>query len=55
MIFFAVALGGALGAVGRYGISLIPLKTVFPYLTFGSGAVRVKGWLVFTCNSHKMQ
>ena len=33
MSFLAVALGGALGAVGRYGISLISLKTVFPYLT----------------------
>ena len=28
-----VALGGALGAVCRYGISLIPCKTEFPVLT----------------------
>ena len=28
-----MALGGALGAVGRYGISLIPVKTSFPVLT----------------------
>ena len=31
--FLAVGLGGALGAMGRYGISLIPLKSVFPWLT----------------------
>ena len=29
-----VALGGALGAVARYAISLIPVKTGFPVLTF---------------------
>ena len=29
----AVGLGGALGAVGRYGISLLPLKSAFPWLT----------------------
>lgn len=28
-----VALGGALGAVARYAISLIPVKTQFPILT----------------------
>ena len=28
-----VALGGALGAMGRYGISLIPVKSSFPILT----------------------
>ena len=28
-----VALGGALGAIGRYTISLIPTKTEFPILT----------------------
>nr|MCR5784201.1 fluoride efflux transporter CrcB [Eubacterium sp.] len=26
--------GGGLGAVARYAISLIPVKTVFPFLTF---------------------
>lgn len=31
--FFVVALGGALGAAGRYGISLLPVKTSFPILT----------------------
>ena len=33
MSFLFVALGGALGAVGRYAISLIPIKTEFPILT----------------------
>ena len=33
MGFLFVALGGALGAVARYGISLIPVKTEFPFLT----------------------
>lgn len=33
MHFLFVALGGALGAIGRYAISLIPIKTEFPILT----------------------
>lgn len=33
MSFLIVALGGALGAVGRYVISLIPVKNGFPVLT----------------------
>ena len=33
MNFLFVALGGALGAVARYAISLIPVKTQFPILT----------------------
>ena len=33
MSFLFVALGGALGAIGRYAISLIPVKTEFPVLT----------------------
>ena len=33
MNFLFVALGGALGAVARYAISLIPAKTQFPVLT----------------------
>lgn len=32
-IFFWVALGGAVGAMGRYAISLIPAKTAFLILT----------------------
>jgi len=34
MNFLFVALGGAVGATARYGISLIPSKMVFPILTF---------------------
>lgn len=34
MNFLWVALGGAVGAVGRYAVSLLPLKTAFPWLTF---------------------
>ena len=33
MSFLFVALGGAIGAVGRYAISLIPVKNGFPILT----------------------
>ncbi|MCR4865879.1 MAG: fluoride efflux transporter CrcB [Lachnospiraceae bacterium] len=33
MSFLFVAFGGALGAVARYAISLIPCKTTFPILT----------------------
>lgn len=33
MEFFWVALGGAIGAMGRYAISLIPSKMTFPILT----------------------
>ena len=33
MNFIFVALGGAVGAMARYAISLIPLKTEFPFLT----------------------
>ena len=33
MGFVFVALGGAVGAMGRYAISLVPVKTGFPILT----------------------
>ena len=33
MNFLFVALGGGIGAIGRYAISLIPTKTEFPVLT----------------------
>ncbi len=32
--FLFAALGGAVGAAGRYAISLLPLKSEFPFLTF---------------------
>ena len=33
MGFFFVTLGGALGAAGRYALSLIPVRTEFPSIT----------------------
>ena len=33
MGFIWVALGGAVGAMARYAISLIPARTAFPFLT----------------------
>ena len=33
MTFIFVALGGAVGACARYAISLIPIKSQFPFLT----------------------
>ncbi len=33
MSFVFVALGGELGAIARYAISLLPVKTQFPILT----------------------
>ena len=44
MSFLYVALGGALGAMGRYAISLIPLRLAFPILTLATnilGAVAI--------------
>ena len=48
MSFVFVALGGALGAVARYAISLIPVKTQFPILTLATnilGAILI-GFIV---------
>ena len=48
MNFLFVALGGALGAVARYAISLIPVKTQFPILTLATnilGAILI-GFIV---------
>ena len=42
--FLLVGLGGALGAMGRYGISLLPVKGEFPVLTLATnllGAVLI--------------
>ncbi len=39
MSFFFVALGGAVGAVARYAISLIPVKTQFPVLTLATNLI----------------
>ena len=56
MNFIIVALGGALGALGRYSISLIPVKTTFPLLTFITnilGAILI-GFIVGLTDKRKM-
>ncbi len=55
MNFLFVALGGALGAVARYAISLIPVKTGFPILTLITniiGAVLI-GFVVGVTNNRE--
>lgn len=39
MSFFFVALGGTIGAVARYAVSLIPVKTQFPVLTLATNLI----------------
>lgn len=39
MSFLFVALGGAIGAMGRYAISLIPIRAEFPILTLITNVV----------------
>ena len=54
MGFIFVALGGAIGAMGRYAISLIPVKTGFPVLTLLTnilGAVLI-GFVVGFVSKH---
>ena len=53
MSFLFVALGGAVGAMARYAISLIPVKTGFPILTLItniSGAILIGFIVGFTSN-----
>ncbi len=53
MNFLFVALGGALGAVARYAISMIPVKSDFPILTLitnVAGAVLI-GFIVGVTSS----
>lgn len=55
MNFFVVALGGALGAVLRYGLSLIAVKSAFPLMTFITnvlGAVLIGFIVGLAGNSH---
>lgn len=55
MDFLFVALGGALGAMGRYAISLIPVKTEFPVLTLITnilGAILI-GFIVGVVNGRE--
>lgn len=50
-----VAFGGAIGAMGRYAISLIPVKAEFPILTLITniiGAVLI-GFIVGVVNTHE--
>ena len=52
MNFLFVALGGAVGAMARYAISLIPLKTEFPFLTLITNVIgailihKCQGWSI---------
>lgn len=53
MSFLFVALGGAVGAMARYAISLIPVKTGFPILTLITniaGAILIGFIVGFTSN-----
>ena len=53
MSFLFVALGGAIGAMARYAISLIPVKTGFPMLTLITniaGAILIGFIVGFTSN-----
>ena len=53
MSFLFVAFGGAIGAMARYAISLIPVKTGFPILTLItniSGAILIGFIVGFTSN-----
>ena len=55
MAFLFVALGGAIGAMARYAISLIPVKTGFPVLTLITnilGAILI-GFIVGIASSHE--
>lgn len=55
MNFLYVGLGGALGAISRYAISLIPVKTQFPILTLVTniiGAVII-GFIVGVSSSRR--
>ncbi|MCR5665272.1 MAG: fluoride efflux transporter CrcB [Eubacterium sp.] len=52
--FLCVALGGAIGAAGRYAISLIPVKMEYPILTLVTnilGAILI-GFIVGMATSH---
>lgn len=55
MNFVVVALGGALGAVLRYGLSLLPVKASFPFMTLLTnvlGALLIGFVVGLASNSH---
>ena len=57
MGFLFVALGGAVGAMARYAISLIPVKTGFPILTLITniaGAILIGFIVGFTSNKNNI-
>ena len=57
MNFLFVALGGAVGAMGRYSISLLPVKTEFPFLTFITniiGAILIGFVVGISANNEKV-
>ncbi|MCR4746685.1 MAG: fluoride efflux transporter CrcB [Lachnospiraceae bacterium] len=57
MNFLFVALGGAVGAMGRYSISLLSVKTEFPFLTFITniiGAVLIGFVVGISANNEKV-
>lgn len=56
MSFLFVALGGAIGAMGRYAISLISIKTEYPILTLITnilGAILI-GFIVGISSKHRV-
>ena len=57
MVFLFVALGGAVGAMARYAISIIPVKTGFPVLTLITniaGAILIGFIVGFTSNKNNI-
>lgn len=57
MGFLFVALGGAVGAMARYAISIIPVKTGFPVLTLITniaGAILIGFIVGFTSNKNNI-
>ena len=57
IVFLFVALGGAVGAMARYAISIIPVKTGFPLLTLITniaGAILIGFIVGFTSNKNNI-
>lgn len=56
MSFVLVAIGGALGAVCRYGLSLLPLSSHFPFATFVTNVLGafVMGFIIELAEERKV-
>lgn len=56
MGFLFVAMGGAIGAMARYAISLIPVKSEFPLLTLVTNIIGATliGFIVGITGKHKV-